>query len=322
MRRRAFLTAAGALVLPLSVRAQASAARIAWFSNTTQADGQPFLDELRLGLRELGYAEGRNVSIDARWAEDSPERVQKLAGEIIAARPQVVVTHGPTVLTMHRVTSAIPVVFAFSGDPIEAGFVSTLSRPGGNLTGMSFMALELAGKRIELLREFMPGIKRVAALANPYHAGDQAERRVSQAAAAALGIEIAYFETRNAGEVGPALAAIEKSGSQAAVMFPFATIFASRERIARWSIERRIPTISGWAQFAEGGNLMSYGPNLRASFRRLATFVDKILRGAKPADIPVELPSSVELVVNQRAARALRLTVPASILQRADRVIE
>jgi putative ABC transport system substrate-binding protein len=310
------------LVAPSLARAQSSPARIAWFSNTTPAEGRPFLDELRFGLRELGYVEGRNLSIDARWAEDSQELVQKLAGELVASKPQVIVTHGPTVLTMRRVTSTIPVVFGFSGDPIEAGFVSTLSRPGGNLTGMSFMALELAGKRIELLREFMPEVKRVAALANPYHAGDQAERRVSQAAAGGLGIQIAYVESRNAGEIGPALAAIEKSGSQAAVMFPFATVIASRERIAKWSIERRIPTISGWAQFAEGGNLMSYGPNLRASFRRLAVFVDRILKGVKPADIPVELPSSVELVVNQRTARALRLTVPASILQRADRVIE
>jgi putative tryptophan/tyrosine transport system substrate-binding protein len=320
MKRRSFLAAA--LALPLGARAQPGAARIVWFSNSTAADGRPFLDELRSGLRELGYVEGRSVVIDARWGEDSPERVRELAAEIVASRPDVIVTQGPTALTIRRATSTIPVVFAFSGDPIEAGFVSTLSRPGGNLTGMSFMALELAGKRIELLREFLPGVKRIAALANPQHAGDQAERRVSQTAAAPLGVDIRYFESRNAGEIGPALAAIEKSGSEAAVMFPFATIIASRERIARWSIERRIPTISGWAQFAEGGNLMSYGPNLRASFRRLATFVDKVLRGAKPAEIPVELPSSVELVVNQRTARALRLTVPNSILQRADRVIE
>jgi putative ABC transport system substrate-binding protein len=187
---------------------------------------------------------------------------------------------------------------------------------------MSFLTLELVGKRIELLREFMPQVKRIAALANPQHPGDQAERRVSEGAAKRLGLELRYVESRNVGEVEPALAAIVKSGSQAAVMFPFATIMTRRRRIAEWAIEHRIPAVSGWAQFAEGGNLLSYGPNLRDSFRRLATFVDKVLRGAKPGDIPVELPSSVELVVNQRAARALGLKAPASILQRADRVIE
>jgi len=200
--------------------------------------------------------------------------------------------------------------------------VQSLARPGGNLTGMSFLTLELVGKRIELLREFMPQVKRIAALANPQHPGDQAERRVSETAAKTLGMELQYFESRNIGEVEPALDAIAKSGSQAAVMFPIATIMARRQRIAEWAIERRIPAISGWAQFADGGNLMSYGPNLRDSFRRLAIFVDKVLKGAKPADIPVELPTSVELVVNQRAATALGLTMPKSILLRADRVIE
>lgn len=310
------------LVAPGLVRGQSRPVRIAWFSNTTQLDGQQFLDELRGGLGSLGYVEGRDIVLQPYWGEDSPQRVARIAAEIVASQPRLVVTHGPTAQVLRRATTSTPIVFAFSGDPVEAGFVQSLARPGGNLTGMSFLTLELVGKRIELLREFMPQVKRIAALANPQHPGDQAERRVSETAAKKLGMELQYFESRNVGEVEPALDAIATSGSEAAVIFPFATIMTRRQRIAAWAIERRIPAISGWAQFADGGNLMSYGPNLRDSFRRLAVFVDKVLKGSKPADIPVELPTTVELVVNQRAAAALRLTMPKSILLRADRVIE
>lgn len=322
MKRRSFLAASAVLALPFSGGAQAAPVRIVWFSNTTQPDGQQFLDELRVGMKSLGYMEGRDFAIEAYWGEDSSQRVAKLVAEVVASQPRVIVTQGPTAQALRRATSTIPVVFAFSGDPLEAGFVQSLARPGANLTGMSFLTLELVGKRIELLREFMPRVKRIAALANPQHPGDQAERRASENAAKALGLELQYFESRNIGEIEPALEAIARAKCEAAVMFPFATVMAQRRRIAEWAIGHRIPAISGWAQFADGGNLMSYGPNLHDSFRRLAVFVDKVLKGARPADIPVELPSTVELVVNQRAARALRLKVPASILQRADRVIE
>ena len=311
-RRRLVASMGFALVAP---------ARVAWFSNTTQPDGQQFLDELRAGLRALGYVEGRDVAVQAYWGEDSPERVARLAAEIVASQPRVVVTQGPAAQALRRTGAPVPIVFGFSGDPIEGKLVESFARPGGNLTGMSFLTLELVGKRVELLREYMPNVKRIAALANPQHPGDQAERRVSEEAARKLGLQLQYFESRNIGEIEPALEAIAKSGSQAAVMFPFATIMTRRKRIAEWAVQRRIPAVSGWAQFAEGGNLMSYGPNLSDSFRRLAIFVDKVLKGAKPADIPVERPSSVELVVNQNAARALGLKTPASILQRADRVI-
>ena len=310
------------MAVPFASRAQPAPMRIAWFSNTTQADGQQFLDEVRAGLRALGYAEGRELVVDAYWAGDNPERLARLAEEIAASRPRVVVTQGPAAQAMRRLDSGVPIVFGFSGDPLEGKLVQSLARPGGSLTGMSFLTLELVGKRIELLREFMPKVRRVAALANPQHPGDQAERRASEDAAKALGLELQYFESRNIGEIEPALKAIAASGSQAAVFFPFATIMSRRQRIAQWAIEQRIPSVSGWAQFADGGNLLSYGPNLRDSFRRLATFVDKILRGAKPADIPVERPSTVELVVNRRAASALGLAMPQSIVLRADRVIE
>lgn len=320
--RRRWLGLAGGLIVLRAAGAQARGHRVVWFSNTTAPDGEMFLDEFRAGMRELGYAEGRNLSLIARWGEDSAERVARIIAEIAADPPDLVVTQGPTVLALRRAGVAVPAVFAFSGDPVEAGFVQSLARPGGGFTGMSFLTLELVGKRIELLKSFLPSLTRVAALANPQHAGDRAERRASQDAANALGLELQYFESRNAGEVEPALAAIGRSGCQAAVMFPFATIMARRERIAQWSAERRIPTASGWAQFAEGGNLLSYGPNLRSSFRRLSVFAHRILRGAHPADIPVELPATVELVVNAAAARRLGLSIPPAVRLLADRVIE
>jgi len=289
---------------------------------STEGDARPFLEELGSGLRELGYAEARQFVIEARWANDSAQRAAQLAAEAVASRPDVLVTLGPTVFAVRRATQSIPVVFGFSGDPVEAGLVQSLSRPGGNLTGIYFLTLDLVGKRLELLREVLPRAKRIAVLANPQHPGDKAERRASEAAAAALGMELEYFEARTGAEIATALSAIQKSGAEAAVLFPLASVVAQRSRIAKWALEQRIPTISGWAQFAEGGNLMSYGPNLRRTFHRLASFVDKILKGARPGDIPVELPSSVELVVNAGAAKALGLAIPKSILLRADRVIE
>lgn len=322
--RRQVLSALGgaALIAAWPATAQSSQFRVSWMSPTRVADGSPFLDELRRGLRELGYVEGRNLLLEAFWGEDSGERIDKLVAEVVASRPHVIVAQGGTAVAMRRATTTIPVVFGYSGDPVEAGLVDSLARPGRNLTGISYLALELVGKRIELIKEVLPGLKRVAVVANPQHPGDQAERRASQAAATALGLSLAYFEARNLAQLDEALTAIEKSGSEALVMFPVQNVIRNRERIAAWAVKNRLPVISGWAQFAEGGNLMSYGPNLRELSRRLAVYVDKILKGAKPADIPVELPTRVELVVNLKAAKALGVTVPPTVLVRADQVIE
>lgn len=321
-RRRLIGGLGAALATPLVARAQPGVRRIAWIATSPERDARPFLDELRAGLRELRYAEGRDLAVEARWADDSVPLAAQLAAEAVASRPDVIVTLGPAVFAVARATRSIPVVFGFSGDPVEAGLVQSLARPGGNLTGIYFLTLDLVGKRIELLKEMLPQVKRLAVLANPQHAGDRAERRAAQAAATALGLELQYFEARTAAEIAAALGAIGQSGAEAALVFPFATMMAQRERIAKWAIEQRIPTVSGWAQFADGGNLLSYGPNLRHTLRHLASFVDKIFKGARPSEIPVELPTSVELVVNTAAARALGLEVPRSVLLRADRVIE
>jgi putative ABC transport system substrate-binding protein len=313
--------AAGALIAARPSWAQPAPARVCWLSPTREADGSLFLEELRRGLHELGYVEGRTLVLAPYWGEDSSERIGKLIPEILASNPQVIVAQGGTSVPMRRATTTIPVVFGFSGDPVEAGLVDSLARPGRNLTGITYMAIELVGKRIELVKEVLPGLKRLAIVANPQHPGDRAERRASEAAATALGLSLAYFEAQNPAQLEQALGAIEKSGSEAVVLFPVQNVIRNRERIAAWAIKHRIPAVSGWAQFAEGGNLLSYGPNLRESSRRLAFYVDKILKGTRPAEIPVELPTRVELVVNAKAARALGVTVPQSVLLRADQVI-
>jgi putative ABC transport system substrate-binding protein len=323
MHRRQLLAAACALLAAGPLGAQRSAqSRIAWLSND-RADNSPFYEAFRRGMRELDYAEGRNLTIEARWGEGAPpERLDQLAAELVALKPQVIVTQGgPSTFPVHRTGTRIPVVMAYSGDPVEARLAATYARPAGNFTGMSFLSLELVGKRMELLKEVLPALKRVAILANPEHPGQQGELRASQAAARDLGLHIDYFQVRSKAELDDALAALLKLRSEAIVQFPDALTLRHRDHVAEFSNENRIPAISGWAQFADSGNLMTYGPNQRAVFARLATFVDKILKGANPAELPIELPGSVELVINLKTARTLGLTIPQSVLVRADRTI-
>ena len=324
MRRRRLLLAGCACLAPGGVLAQKPAqSRIAWLSNDRPGDS-PFYDAFRSGMRSLGYAEERNLAIEARFGDGAgPERLEQLAMELVALKPQVIVTQGgPATFPVHRTGTSIPVVMGFSGDPVEAKLAATYARPGRNITGMTFLSLELVGKRMELLKEVLPGLKRTAILANPEHPGQHGELRASQVAAESLGLTIDYFQVRNQQELDHALDSALQRRSEALVQFPDAFTLRHRDRIARFSIEHRIPAISGWAQFAESGNLMTYGPNLRAVFTRLASFVDKILRGANPAALPIEFPDSVELVVNLKAARSLGLSIPQSVLARATRTIE
>lgn len=322
--RRRLLVALGAGTLgtlPQAFAQQPAPFRVGWIS-LDQADGSPFFEPFRAGLRDLGWVEGRNLSIEARWAEGSRERLDLMAAELVALKPHVIVTQGGALQPFRGPGATVPIVFGYSGDPVEAGFVESLARPGRNLTGVSFLSMELVGKRTELLKDVMPRLTRVAILANPEHPGDQAELRASQAAAKALGLTLEYFAVRGVPELEQAFAAIPRSRSEAVVVFPDAFTLRSRERIARFGLDHRVPVVSGWARFAESGCLMTYGPNLRVSFRRLAAYVDRILRGAKPAELPVELPTSVELVVNMRTAMALGIQIPPAVLARADQVIE
>ena len=325
VRRRCLAALASTLLakaLPAGAQARAQPARISWMSLSTSADGSPFLATLRQALRDIGHAEGRNLVIDTFWGEDSDERIGSLLAELLASRPQVIVAHGPAAIPLQRVTRTVPIVFGFSGDPVEAGLVDSFAHPGRNLTGLSFVAKQLAGKRIELIKEALPQLRHLAVLASPQHPGDQAERRESQVAAAALGLTLSIFEARGAAQIDSALVAIEQSNCQAVVAFPVQNVLRMRTQMAAWSVRTRVPVVSGWAQFAEGGNLMTYGANLQASSQRLAEYVDKILKGANPADLPVEFPTRMELVVNLAAAKALNIKLPYSVLLRADRIIE
>ncbi len=321
-RRKLMLALSAGALLPRFAAAQpARVFRVGWISSD-RSQGSPYIEAFRSGLRDLGYVEGRNLAMDERWGEGSIERTDQLAVELVRSKPDVIVTQGGTTFTVVRAGPTTPVVFGYSGDPVEAGFAASLGRPGGNLTGMSFLSLELVGKRMELLKEAMPRLKRVALLANPQHPGEQGELRAAQAAAKALDLSVRYFPVQSAAQLEDALGAIVKSRSEAVDAFPDALTMRSRGHIAEFATKNRIPTISGWARFADSGNLMSYGPNLRDVYRRLATYVDKIHKGAKPADLPIELPTTVELVVNLKTAKALGIKIPNSILVRADRVIE
>ncbi|MSP97214.1 MAG: ABC transporter substrate-binding protein [Betaproteobacteria bacterium] len=323
-RKLVIALGAGAITLPFPCfTQQPKPARVSWFSFDRGGGGSPFFDAFRAGLSEMGYVEGRNLILEAYWGEGSAERTRKLAAELAQSKPDVMVVQGGTaLLPLYHAGAAMPVVFSFSGDPVEAKVVDSLARPGRNFTGVSFLSLELAGKRMELLKESLPRLKRVAILANPEHPGEQSELRVSRNAAKTLGLALDYFRLRNDQDLEDAFAGILKSRSEAVMVFPDALVMRYRERIAAFAMKTGVPTISGWGQFAEGGNLMSYAPNLRDSYRRLATYVDKVLKGTKPSDIPVELPTTVELIVNLRTAKALGIKIPNSILVRADKVIE
>ncbi len=315
----------GAALLAAATRARAQREpyRIAWLSPGPERDGASFLDAFRAGLREHGYVAGTNLVLDAWWGDNTTAGIDSITAAAIGRRPQVLVAQGPTAYAARRLAGPIPVVFAFSGDPVLAGFAASYAHPGGSMTGVSFLALEIVGKRIELLKTVLPQLERVAVLANAQHPGDGAERRVSAVAAAGLGLSIEYFELQGGGAgLDAALDAIRRSSCTAAVMFPVQPVISNAPRIAEWSGRYRIPALSGWSSFAYAGNLMSYGCGLDESFARAASFVDRILRGAPPGSLAVEVPKNIELVVNLKAARTLGVDVPRPVLLRATRVIE
>ncbi|HEV2430554.1 MAG TPA: ABC transporter substrate-binding protein [Burkholderiales bacterium] len=269
----------------------------------------------------LGYATGRNFELDELWGDNSLERLEQLALEGAGSNPALYVSQGAALRVARKLPGTTPVVFGNSGDPIEAGVAQSLARPGGRFTGITFLAYALVGKRVEFLHEVAPKAKRLAVVSNPEHIGDAKEFVETRTAAVGLGLEVSHHPASNQHQLGSALAAAAAARAEALVVHPDALMVQHREAIARFTLEQRIPAISGWATIAEGGCLLTYGPNLQVSYRRLAYFVDRILRGAKPAEIPIELPSTVELVINLKTAKTLGITVPPTLLLRADRVI-
>jgi len=273
------------------------------------------------GLKELGWVEGQNMALVIRYAEGHPERLPDLARDLVRSKVDIIVTVGTDVARLVKdVVGSIPLVAAVSEDPVEIGLVSSLSRPGGNMTGVTFVSSELAGKRLELLKEILPRASRVAILWNPTHV--DSEVRELEPAARSLGIKLQSVEARTPEELEAALLAAAAGGADAVMVVPSRMINLNAKRIAEFARERRLPAVSMWGSFAEAGGLVTYGPDIPAMIRRMATHVDRILKGARPGDLPIERPTRFELVVNLRTAKALGVTLPQSLLVRADRVIE
>lgn len=296
--------------------------RMAWFAVGDPETELPYVNALLAGLRNTGWEEGRNLELSRFRSERAPEDFEPVVRRILEARPEVVVAQEFAALAMLRFAPHIPTVFGFSGDPVEAKLVKGFARPETNFTGVSYLASELVGKRIEFLREALPAIRRVAILARPQHPGEPEEREASEAAAKKLGLELSYFPIYDPKEIEKAFAGIREAKCDALVVFPDFIMYKNRELISQLSSVQRLPAVSGWSSFADSGLLFNYGPNLRDIYRTAASYVDRILRGARPGELPVDRPRTIELVVNLRTARALGVTVAPTILLRADRVIE
>ena len=323
MRRREFLLGSlAAAAAPGMTGAQQPAPfrRIGYLSVSSAPSA--YIETFRAAMRELGYGEA-NHAIEVRYADWKYDRLPALVDELIRSGIDVMVIEGPaTIPAAPLAARSVPVVFGFSGDPVDAGIVSSLSRPGGNITGISFLSFDLTAKRVELLKEAVPGIARVAVLANPDHAGESSELQVTRKTAAELGLTMEYYQVRATTEFDRVFDAIARDRCDALLAFPDSLTSLNRRVITEFALQQRLPTIFGWRLFAEAGGLMSYGPNLRHAYLRVAVLVDRILKGAKPADIPIERPSRFELVVNLKTARALGLSIPRTIQVRADETIE
>jgi len=325
LTRRTIVIGLAAAVVPRTTRAQqpSTPPRVGWLSAGSEDD--PFLEAFRDGLRKLGYVEGRNVVLATRHANGNVDALMAAAAGL-AQLPVAVVVASLTAVRAARAIKDIPVVFTISGDPVAAGLVQSLSRPGGNLTGATFLSLDVAGKRVDLLKQAVPRLRSLAALSNTDHPGEQSERRATEAAAQALGINLVYvaFSQSPFGaspELDKALETVRRAQPDALIVFPEGATMANRVSLARFAITHRLPAMFGWSEYAEAGGLMSYGASQRETHMRLATYVDKILKGARPADLPIEQPTRFELVVNAETAKTLGLTLPPSLLLRADRVI-
>jgi len=281
------------------------------------------LEAFRHGLRERGYREGKDLTIEHRYAEGNPDLLPGLAAELVGLQVEVIVVSGSQAIqALKHATSTIPVVMAVSGDPLEKGFVTSLARPGENLTGLSLFAPELSGKRLELLKEAVPAISHVAVLANPANPLTAAQVRETQRAAQALQVQLHLVEVRGPYDLDNAFSALRSMRADALMLLLDPLFLSQRARLVELTATSRLPAMYAFREDAEAGALMAYGPNFPDMFQRAATYVDKILKGAKPAELPVEQPMKFELVINLKTAQALGLTIPPVLLFRADEVIQ
>jgi putative ABC transport system substrate-binding protein len=325
MRRRdaLILIAVTAAASPLVARAQQpKIARIGFLGSSSAVDWASRVEALRTGLREQGYVEGKNIAIEFRWAEGSYERLPELAAELVRREVEVLVTHGtPGTLAARLATATIPVVMVHSGDAVATGLVASLSRPGGNVTGSTLLNPELMAKRLELAKEIMPHATQVAVLLNPDNPAKGPVLTAMQRMAGSLKLALHVFEVRQANELDDAFSAMADRRADAAVILEDSVFVANAAAIGKLAQDRRLLS-AGFPELAQAGGLVGYGANYLAMYRRAAAFVDRILKGVEPADIPVQQPTKFDFVINLKTARALGLAVPRSTLLRADEVIE
>ena len=327
MNRRAFIgtLAGGFFAAPLAAEAQQppKTARIGFMS--LSSGPTPTMD-ISPGLRELGWIEGQNTAIEYRWAANREDQLPALAAELVRLKVDVIVTSStPAAQAAKRATTTIPIVMTFVADPVGSGLVASLARPGGNITGLTTLARGLVAKRLELLKAVVPGSTRMAVLWQPGALGERAMRDMveeTQAAGRTLGLQLQFVEARRPDDVEQAFTAMREARVAGLLVFPNPMLFEARSNIAAHAATSRLPTVYPWREAASAGGLMSYATNFPDMYRRAATYVDKILKGAKPADLPVEEPTKFELVINLKTARALGLTIPPALLLRADQVIE
>ena len=319
----ALLLAVATVGPPANAQQASKTAKIGILSATTPAALAPSVEAFKQGLRELGWVEGKSFVLEARYSEGKVERLSELARELVALKMHVIVTPADlSIAAIKRETQTIPIVMALSSDPVGAGFVASLARPGGNITGLSNISPELSGKRVELLREAVPGLSRLALLWNPEVRGAVLDYKEAASAARSLRVEVQSVEVSRAEDLDRAFSAITSQRAQALMLPGVNPVgFANRTQIVSFAQRNRLPSMFPAKEYVDSGGLMSYGPSLVDLFRRAAGYVDKILKGAKPADLPVQQPTKFELVINLKTATTLGLTLPQSFLRRADEVI-
>jgi putative tryptophan/tyrosine transport system substrate-binding protein len=324
MHRRAFIAAIGlvGLVAPRPVRGQraSAGARVGFLNNSNPTDGGALVDAFRQGMAELGWVEGRNLVIDIRWAESDLSRHPRLVGDLIASRADVIVVAGSSASRAAvQATRTVPIVAAVLGDPDTQGIVTSLARPGGNITGLAWQSSDLVTKQIQILQDAIPRLVRLVAL---WHTANVSVRRAAETAARALGLQLIVVEVRGPGDIGPAFASAQRERAEAVIVLPSPMFYGERRRLADLAGRHRLPAVYEVKAYVDDGGLVSYGPSFPEMYRRAASHVDRILKGARPGDLPMEQPTKFELAINVKAARALGLSLPPALLLRADHTIE
>jgi len=317
-RRRVLLAAAAVASLPRLVGAQPRQARIGWLTAQRPPSLVPYVKAFLDSLAELGFVEGKNLTIEFRYGEDDITRVRGLADELVRLPVDLLVVQGEAVLELKSMSLPVPIVYAYSGDPVSAGLAESLARPNANMTGLTYLAVELNGKRLELLRELVPSVRRVALLANPAYPGQASERENSESTARRLGLDVRHVPARTSDELTAAFAKMGATRTQAISLFADSFTVQNRAAIISYALREQLPLVSSWPVFAVSGALCTHGPRLADSYRRLAYYADRVLRGTKPADLPIEQPTTIETILNLKTADALGLKVPQAVLARAD----